>query len=251
MHESRCNRRSEALHVHRSRREWRHRRWYICRTTDVESETDAGRVPPNQHPAFWAVRQYPPLYELFRGLLGTPFLWVTVDEGVHDPAGAPGRHDGDWSLGWRFDPRSDGRHLQGMVLLSDARSDPGAFRCVPHIYRNPGPWCSIHGVGPIAASRIREEEVLSVRGAAGSLVIWDARLPCGRSPNETGADRYGMFVTMHREADEARRRERVHNFDDGLPPAWDRAMPGQPAPESFARPVLTELGERLLGRENW
>jgi hypothetical protein len=215
------------------------------------SPEDGGHVPLNQHPAFWAVRQHPPLYELFRDLLGTPFLWVTVDEGLHDPAGGRCGEHLDCRLGWQIDPRIEGRHLRGMILLSDARTDPGAFRCVPHIFRNPGPWWSIHGVEPIEAARIRDDEVLSVMGDVGSLVLWDARLPTGRGENATHEDRYGMHVTMDREGDEARRCERVRNFEQGLPPAWDRALPGQPPPGSFARPELTELGECLLGLEAW
>lgn len=216
-----------------------------------QAPEDGGQVPLNQHPAFWAVRQHPPLYDLFRGLLGTPFLWVTVDGGVHDPAGVRCSEDLDCRLGWRIDPRRKGRHLRGMVLLSDARTDPGAFRCIPHIFRNPEPWWAIHGVEPIAPARIREEEMLSIMGNAGSLVLWDARLPSGRGENATLEDRYGMHLAMDREGDDARRRERVRNFEEGLPPVWDRDLPGQPAPDSFIRADLTKLGARLLGRDAW
>lgn len=226
--------------------------WRACRSHDTAADPeDGGRVPLNQHPAFWAVREHPPLYDLFRSLLGTPFLWVTVDEGLHDRAGGRCGEDLDCRLGWRIDPRAEGHHLRGMVLLSDARTDPGAFRCVPHIFRNPRPWWSIHGVEPIASSRIRDDEVLSVMGDAGSLVLWDARLPSGRGENATRQDRYGMHVAMDREGDDARRRERLRNFEDGLPPAWDRQLPGQPAPGSFAHARLSDLGARLLGRKPW
>lgn len=219
--------------------------------TDGPAQMDGGRVPVNQHPALWAVRQHPPVYELFRSLLGTPFLWVTVDEGLHDRAGSRCCEDLDCRIGWRIDPREAGHHLRGMILLSDARTDPGAFRCIPHIYRNPQPWWSIHGVEPIDSERIREDQVVSVMGDVGSLILWDARLPSGRGENATTEDRYGMHLAMDREGDDARRRERVRNFEEGLPPAWDRSLPGQPAPGSFGQARLTDLGACLLGRDAW
>ena len=218
---------------------------------DREQATGRGLVPIHQHPAFWDVRQYPPLYRLFRALLGTPFLWTTIDEGVHDAPAASREAGVDDDFTWRVDPRVPGRRLRGMVLLSDARADAGAFRCVPHIFRNPEPWWAIHGVKPIPAERIRPERVHSVRGDVGSLVLWDARLPSGRGANRTNCDRYGMFVAMDEEGDEPRRRERLRNFEEARPPAWARTLPGQPQPGSLGTASLSDLGERLLGRRAW
>jgi hypothetical protein len=208
------------------------------------------QVPLNQHPAFWEIRQHPPVYALFRALLGTPFLWVTVDAGLHEAASAPAS-ELDPPFGWEMDPRLPGRHLRGLVLLSDAGGDTGVFRCIPHIFRNPEPWWSIYGIEPIPAARIRDDQVHSVRAGAGSLVIWDARLPTGRAANRTVADRYGLLLTMDLEGDEARRAERLRNFEEGRPPAWARTLPGQQRPGALPRAELTDLGDRLLGRTPW
>ena len=212
--------------------------------------THTGQVPLNQHAAFWEIRQHPPVYALFRALLGTPFLWVTVDVGLHEPADAPtSAHDRPF--GWDVDPRLQARHLRGLVMLSDSRADPGTFRCIPHIFRNPDPWWSIYGIEPIPAARIREDQVHTVKAGIGSLVVWDARLPTGRGANHSSRDRYGLMLTMDLEGDEARRAERLRNFEEGRPPAWARALPGQPRPGALPRPELTELGDRLLGRAPW
>jgi hypothetical protein len=208
-----------------------------------------GLVPLNQHADFWAIRQHPAVYALFRALLGTPFLWVTVDEGVHEPAGS--NLPDDECFRWPLDPRIGGRHLRGMVILSDAREDSGLFRCVPHIFRNPDPWWSIYGIEPIPTGRIRSDQVLSVRGDVGSVIIWDARMPTTRGPNNSSLDRYAMHLAMDQEGDDERRKERLKNFEEGLPPAWARRLPGQPIPGSLGEPKLSDLGERLLGRIPW
>ena len=208
-----------------------------------------GLVPLNQHPDFWAIRQHPAIYALFRALLGTPFLWVTVDEGVHEPA--TGEDSGDERFSWPLDPRVGGRHLRGLVILSDAREDSGLFRCIPHVFRNPEPWLSIYGIEPIPRSRIRDDQVLSVRGDVGSVIVWDARMPTARGPNTSKLDRYAMYLAMDQEGDDERRAERLKNFDEGLPPAWARRIPGQPAPGSLGKAKLSDLGERLLGRTPW
>ena len=215
--------------------------------TALRSGRDRGLLPLNQHPAFWAIREHAPIYDLFRGLLGTPFLWVTVDAGVHDPAGSRG--SSDTLFGWEMDPRRDERHLRGMLLLTDA--EPGALTCVPHIFRRPDPWLSIYGLEPFPPTRIRDGEVLELGGSAGSLIIWDARLPTTRGPDALSRARYAMLLAMDSEGDDERRAERVKNFQEGLPPAWCRHLPGQPERGDWPAATLGTLGERLLGARPW
>jgi hypothetical protein len=207
-------------------------------------------LPVHQSQAFWDIRQLPGIYELFRAVLGTPFLWVTLD----GPAFRPPERAGDRSgrpFRWDVDPRRADRRVQGLVYLEDCATEQGAFRCVPGIYRNPEAWRAIHGVGPFEAERIRPREIQAVGGRRGDLVLWDARLPHGTGPNTLDAPSYSLPVTLFPEGDQTRRRERVQDFEDRRAPAFHRGTPGQRDPEPGAVPQLTDLGERLLGRLPW
>ena len=208
------------------------------------------RLPLHQSQAFWDIRQLPGIHELFRAVLGTPFLWVTVD----GPTFRPPERDGDRTgspFRWDVDPRRSDRRVQGLVYLDDCAAEQGAFRCVPAIYRNPEAWRAVHGIAPFEAERLRPEAIREVAGRRGDLVLWDARLPHGTGPNRLDRPSYGLPVTLFPEGDERRRRERVEDFEARRPPAFHRGRPGQRDPEPGPVPRLSELGEHLLGRRPW
>jgi hypothetical protein len=212
-----------------------------------------GIVPVHQHPSFWDIRQLPEVYSVFRALLGTPFLWVSMDRGSFKPPYRPDHPD--WAdnspFHWDVDPRESTRRLQGMVYLTDCDADQGAFQCVPDIYRNPDPWWSIHGLEPFAEQRIRSDGIHRIGAPAGSLIVWDARLPHGSGVNRAADPRYALYMTMYREGSEARRAQRVADFDARRAPAWWRDVPGQMDPEPEPGATLSPLGEQLLGRTPW
>ncbi|MEE4360038.1 MAG: phytanoyl-CoA dioxygenase family protein [Pseudomonadales bacterium] len=224
-------------------------------TDDPESwygshPTPDGAVPVHQAEALWNLRQYAPLHDLFRALLGTPFLWVSIDCGAINPPHRPGIDEAP-RFHWEVDPRRSARRLQGLVYLEACAKDQGVYECVPGIFRRPEAWRAVHGVGPFEQTLIREQAIRQLPGGRGSLVLWDARMPHRLAPNTAELPSYSFRVTMFPEGDGARRQERISDFEARRAPAWARATSGQTHPEPGPAPVLTELGEQLLGRRPW
>jgi len=210
-----------------------------------------GLLPLHHPQAFWDIRQHRPLYEVFRALIATPFLWVSMDRGSFK---APFRHNhprerNDAPFHWEMDPRRPERRLQAMIYLETCRADQGPFRCVPGLFRQLEAWRAVYGVEPFPADRIRAEQILDITGTKGSLLVWDARLPAGSALNRSPVPRYSMMVTMLPEGDEERRAQRIEDFEAQRAPAWLRD--GKSVSENHGPLKLTELGEQLLGRKPW
>ncbi len=206
--------------------------------------------------AFWDVRQLPSVHAAFASLHGTDALWVGTDR-VSFKTGNPDQQGDEPAepIHWDGDPsRSTGRSLQGLVYLSDTSEAQGAFCCVPGIYRHLDDYLARHP--DHAHSRrpdISNESVEVVAGSAGSMVIWDRRLPHSSMHNLTRRPRWVQYIAMDPVGDESARAARVAEFETMMPPAWAlrQTMPGQEIPERGARPRLSALGEKLVGLAHW
>ena len=148
-----------------------------------------GIVPLHHAQAFWDIRQHPDVHAAFADLYGTERLWVSVDRASFK---APARGFAD---GYRVDPihwdgdvRRLGRlSVQGLVYLSDTSEAQGGFCCVPELYRNLDAYLA--GLTDDTTPRrpnIEGYEIRSVGAPAGSLILWDRRLP--HSSGENGGD---------------------------------------------------------------
>ncbi|MGD8415808.1 MAG: phytanoyl-CoA dioxygenase family protein [Pseudomonadales bacterium] len=222
----------------------------------AEQSKGHGIVPIHHPQALWNVRQHPAVHRAFADLHGQDALWVTFDRvsfktrdrnvitpGPADPIhwdGHPGRHAR--------------RSLQGLVYLTDTSADQGAFCCAPDLYRRLTDYLAEH---PEHAETRRPEvpadQIHPVPGPAGSLVIWDRRMPHSSTFNLTDRPRWVQYVAMDPAADEAARAERVREFMEKRPPRWAvvQNVPGQLIPEPGPLPQLTGLGRRLVGLEPW
>ncbi len=209
------------------------------------------------HPqSLWDVRQHPAVHEAFAALHGTDALWVGTDRvsfKVRDEEHAePGPAE---PIHWDGDPRRyRTRSLQGLLYLTDTSPDQGAFCCVPEIYREIDRFLADH---PEAAETRRPavgpRRIETVAGPAGSMVIWDRRLPHSSTFNLTPNPRWVQYVAMDPAGDEAARRERADEFRSKMPPGWAlrQRVPGQKIPEPGPLPRLTPLGRRLAGIDPW
>lgn len=206
--------------------------------------------------SLWNVRQHPPVHDAFASLHGTENLWVGTDRvsfKVRD-AGEPAPGPAE-PVHWDGNPAMlRERSLQGLLYLTDTAEDQGAFCCVSEIYRNLDAYLVDHPEH--ADGRKPDVEGLEldvVGGPAGSMVIWDRRLPHSSTRNLTDRPRWVQYIALDPVGDEAARKARVLEFEAKMPPAWAlrQSVPGQEIPEPGPLPELDALGRKLVGLDFW
>ncbi|MGE0624109.1 MAG: phytanoyl-CoA dioxygenase family protein [Pseudomonadales bacterium] len=216
-----------------------------------------GIVPVHHPQSLWDVRQHPDVHEVFAALHGTPALWVTFDRvsfKTTSQADARPREPAE-PVHWDGPPTPGGpRSLQGLIYLTDTDADQGAFCCVPEIYRNLGTYLETHPEH-VATRRpgVPPGALVTVPGRAGSLLVWDRRLPHSSTFNLTPRPRWVQYVAMDPVGDDAARTLRIREFEEKRPPRWAvvQNVPGQQIPEPGPLPELTGLGRRLVGLDPW
>ena len=211
-----------------------------------------GIVPIHQHQALWDTRQAPAMHAAFSAIHGTDALWVTMDRVSYKPRiseRAKAQRGDANAIHCDKDLTDTTFTVQGVLYLTDTLEDQGAWECVPSLYRE----IRDEGLTDIKwAHDIGEREVRRVPGKAGSLVIWDGRMPHSSGHNWTDTPRYVQYITMNRPGDEATRHARVDDWRANRAPAHWRGLPHQPDPEPWTAPAsLTPLGQRLLGLSPW
>lgn len=230
-------------------------RAYVKATADARGGAGPGRlngvVHMYHHPVQWAVRQSPGIYEAFAHLWGDRHLWVSIDRGkVTPPVGDGGplqRGFIHWDINSLAPP--DPIPLQGLIALADTRPGQGGFQCVPGFPARFAQWAATqppdrHPYLPDLTGL----EVVSVPMEAGDLLIWNALLPHGNEENRSHAPRLVQFIRMYpcRLYDEAVREKRLAMWREKLP-----RDPGLTSALDWPDPMLSELGERLLGLRSW
>jgi hypothetical protein len=156
-------------------------------------------VPLIHHPALWANRDSPRIFQAFRQLWNRRDLWVSVDQAGMNPPERPGWQFPGPNL--HFDvslqlPIPFG--VQGILYLTDTAADQGAFRCVPGFHRRIEAWLNSlpPGTDP-RAQDLTKFESFPIAGRAGDLVIWHQALPHGASPNRSARPRVVQYIKMH------------------------------------------------------
>ena len=102
----------------------------------------------------------------------------------------------------------------------------------------------------LVAKNIEGREIVNVAVQAGDLIVWDSRLPHSNSKNISSAPRIAFYVTMG-PMDEALRQANVESWRTGRCVPWWRNRRGYDRPEPWAPAILTQLGRRLLGLDDW
>lgn len=221
-----------------------------------QSAQGHGIVPVHHAQALWDVRQLPAMHAAFAALYGTERLWVTIDRvSVKVPASlfdSPYRVD---PVHWDGDPRrAGGLSIQGLVYLTDTPAEQGAFCCVPDLFRELQSWLAQHQHDPNPLQPdVTAYEVLPIGAPAGSLVLWDRRMPHTSAANLGDRPRWVQYVAMNPAGDEAARQALRRLCLDKRPPGWAvrQNVPGQRDPEPGDPATLTPLGRRLAGIDPW
>ena len=156
-------------------------------------------VPLLHHPALWANRDSPRIYQAFRQLWNRRDLWVSVDQAGFNPPEKPGWQFPGPNL--HFDvslqlPVPFG--VQGILYLTDTAADQGAFTCVPGFHRKIEAWLrSLPPGSDPRAQDLTRLGAIPIAGRAGDLVIWHQALPHGASPNRSTRPRVVQYIKMH------------------------------------------------------
>lgn len=236
--------------------------------------SDDGRFAPHMfhYPSMWAVREHPAVHAAFAEILGTPALWVSMDNVCVKLPAHPDHpdygHNGfihfdrlRGSLSKPGEPVDQSKNpdtdliLSGLVALTDTAADMGGFQCVPGIYRRLDGWVAEQpdDWNP-RDPNLSGYDIIPVPMRAGDLCIWTTRLPHGNGNNTSSAIRLAQYVMMtpapldFANYDE-RRARRVR--------AWQSRSP-VPTPASYRSreqslppPPLSDLGRKLLGLDEW
>ncbi|MFU8817269.1 MAG: phytanoyl-CoA dioxygenase family protein [Pseudomonadales bacterium] len=223
--------------------------WY---RRDVQGH---GIVPLHHPQAFWDLRQHPGIHAAFAALYGTEKLWVSIDRASFKPPsrGFSGTYRVD-PIHWDGDPRRDGLSIQGLVYLSDTSAEQGGFCCVPQLYRQLDDWLA-RQTDPQALRRpnVNEFEVERIGAPAGSLVLWNRRMPHSSAENVGTTPRWVQYVWMEPEGDAQARQELAALYREKRPPEWAvrQQIAEQQIPEPGEPAVLTPLGRKLAGLIPW
>lgn len=223
-----------------------------------------GMVEMYHYQSMWDVRQLPAVHAAFASVFETEKLWVSIDrtcKKVPQPVDLEPKYGGfiHWDICINQSPRPF--EVQGLIALTDTSKDMGGFRCMPELYQDLDNWRERQLCGRARVPYLQppyEYPVEVVPMQAGDLLIWDSFLPHGNGVNRSleygnPRTRYAQYVSMMAVGDERLRRERIKCWATNSPPSgW--AFPGDSRMLEQLKPVpavLTELGEKLLGKESW
>ena len=223
--------------------------------------SDWGGLEMYQHPSMWAIRQYPPVHQVYAELHGTNRLWVNLDRVSYKLPRHPDhpayQHDG--FMHWDVDVRqaAAGRTafgVQGVLYLCDTAANQGAFQCIPGIHKRLAAFIraqpdDFNGVN----SDFAGEKFTAIPAEAGSLVIWNRNLAHGNAANTSDKPRLAMYLAMNPPSDAAftKRQARIDAFNRREPGPGFRDQ-GYHWEQQRMLPVeLTDLGRRVLGMDDW
>jgi hypothetical protein len=227
---------------------------------DADSSTwyrrsvQAHGIIPLHHPqAFWDVRQYPPIHQVFAALYGTGKLWVSIDRASFKPPSRGGR--GEYRVDpihWDGDPRRRDVSIQGLIYLADTAPDQGGFCCVPDLYRQLDAWLECHET-TTRRPDVGELPVVRIGAPAGSLILWNRRMPHSSAENRGDLPRWVQYVAMEPAGDDEARSELATLYQEKRPPAWAvrQQIAEQQIPEPGEPAVLSDLGRKLTGLVPW
>jgi len=234
--------------------------WYAPQRRDHKmlELNNTGMVEIYNHQYLWDNRMEPRVYDTFVDIWDREDLWVTIDRAnVNPPKREKGNPDGfiHWDVDTSLDPLPVG--VQGVLSLLPQDKETGGFQCVPHLFEHFDDWVETQ---PADRNPKHPDltglEVVNVDLEPGDLLVFNSLLAHGVRPNHSG-DRFRMaqYISMQpAEPDNPTEREtRIHLWRDQEHPRRD-AFPGDPRgweKKNAARAELTELGEKLLGLQDW
>jgi len=218
----------------------------------------------------WENRQNPKIYQVFRSLFESlvppaeeeRFLQVKIDRfGIMRPTQNITLLDGsvvshpEWQtkkswLHWDQNPWSEPgfKRLQGLVALTDHTDTSGGFDCVPGFQNEFTEWAERTPIETTGHSLQHEnikvplndpiwQRVKHITMKAGSLCIWDSRLPHQNYPNNDNNWRIVQYLTYYYLT-----KEDAENKQDHLIKSLQCGI----IPTSFLQ-LMTPLGRKVFG----
>lgn len=214
--------------------------------------TPNGIIPIYHHPALWGPRQHPSLHAMYAEALGTEALWVELDRCAFKPSLPPEDYVDPRKPHYLHTDEDPGewagpRHLQGMLYLTDTDETMGPLQIISEAYRE-----RVAGARSEWSWAEQDDYPIDlVPGPAGSMVVWDSRLPHSSGWNTSGRPRFTQYISMSTEGDEDQRSLRIEEWRTGKAPTRHTIRTGQLDPEPWAAVPLSPLGEKLLGLARW
>uniref|UniRef100_A0A7S4IBL5 Phytanoyl-CoA dioxygenase n=1 Tax=Vannella robusta TaxID=1487602 RepID=A0A7S4IBL5_9EUKA len=154
--------------------------------------------------------------------------------------------------------------VQGVLTLTPHTESSGGFHCVPGFTHEFREYFDSHaqdehpngydGLVEVLPGDCIRERVRKITCPAGSMIIWDSRLPHGNYPNESDGFRAVQYITYHAyEPDSALMRKEnlereARNAYRTYGDEWDEKLP----PKDLQLPhLLSSIGRKVVGFEPW
>lgn len=235
--------------------------WYTPPRAEIQMKELAGTgmVEVYNNQALWDNRQSKKIYDAFVDIWGTEKLWVTIDRANLNFPIRPG-YGYKGFIHWDYDPETRPQNVQGVLALADQEDeDMGGFQCIPELFRTYDSWKLTQ---PEDRDRFQpdisgfEEHLVKVKLRAGDLLIFNSTQPHGIRPNlSENKVRIAQYISMMpaEEDNEELRQWRIRSWEKRIAPSG-YAFPGDPRnweQTRYARAVLSDLGEKLLGLRKW
>jgi ectoine hydroxylase-related dioxygenase (phytanoyl-CoA dioxygenase family) len=233
--------------------------WYAPPRAEMKMKelTNTGMVEVYNHQYLWDNRQVLKVHQAFADIWGTEKLWVTIDRANLNLPIRPG-YEAKGFIHWDYDPETKPQNVQGVLALADQDDENmGGFQCVPELYRTYDTWKLTQ---PDDCDRFKPDvssfEIVKVKMNAGDLLIFNSTEPHGIRPNKSDNKvRLAQYISMMpAEEDNQELREwRITSWKERKAPEG-YAFPGDPRgweQTKYETAVLSPLGRKLLGLENW
>ena len=235
--------------------------WYTAprATMEMKELAGTGMVEVYNSQMLWNNRQNQKVYDAFVDIWETEKLWVTIDRAnLNLPIRSGFKYDG--FIHWDYDPDTKPQNVQGVIALSDQKDkNMGGFQCIPWLFKNYDKWKLTQ---PRDRNRFQpnvkglEDKIVKVGLNAGDLLIFYSSEPHGIRPNYSKDKvRIAQYISMMpaQEDNIELKNWRIKSWKDRIAPEG-YAFPGDPRnweQQKYKTAILSELGKKLLGLNNW
>jgi hypothetical protein len=230
--------------------------WYDSDLRQKSGIDKRGVIPFYHGSELWKNRQNSNIYQIFRTIFQEEKLHVSIDRvNMNPPVTESWEYRGFLHFDVDTSQHPIPRELQGILSLTDVNEISGGFQCIPGFHNIVDDWIK---------TRPKDEDPrfpdfsgyqpVNVLSNAGDLIIFDARLPHGNTPNQSELPRMAQYITMwpakQSRFDVRRRRDCI--FNKSAPRTrMNRLLPDSPKPQTYSDVQLTLLGCKLVGIECW
>ena len=216
-----------------------------------------GMIEMYHHQAMWDVYQHPPIYEIYKEVYGTRFIWAHFGRVNMKPPSNPRFPNWDHKgmCHWDIDTTKLPARFatQGVLYLTDTADNQGGFLCWPGAHK------TLLDPDNPSVPELSMENFVQIPAKAGSLIIWHSALPHGNGRNTSGKPRLAQYMNYYAaphprqmtEKQEAWRQERISLWRERRAPKNNRGDPRGWEAKNYGPAKLTPLGRKLIGLDLW